>query len=382
MPLTVRAQRIVEDRRPMIGKGEVTDTGRQRKGLREISNIPNNVAKKVADLKISTNVTHQDVKNSKTTTKKAVTSTVQKTQKHVEKKIPNTKLAQPKVETIEDIDKLQEGNVFLVNEYAKDVYSYLMTLEMKFGVDMWPIPGSKVTENMRTILVDWLIDVHVEFHLLQETIHTAVSILDRYLQVDTELGKNVFQLAGVSSLSLATKYEEILAPTIEDFIYLCKNTYSKKELLEMEKKILKSINYDLGKPCSIIFLRRYNMAAKADKLQHTYSKFIIDMVLLDSKFCHIRPSLIGAAASFIAMCIMKKTYDSSLWTSVMVHYSTYTFADIQPIASLTADLIIKVFKSKHDSVRRKYAESTFLGVSMKILASMDILKKIASDSVQ
>ena len=33
---------------------------------------------------------------------------------------------------------------------------------------------------MRSVLVDWLIGVHLQFHLLQETLYTTVAIIDRY----------------------------------------------------------------------------------------------------------------------------------------------------------------------------------------------------------
>ena len=33
---------------------------------------------------------------------------------------------------------------------------------------------------MRSVLVDWLVEVHQQFSLLQETLFLAVAILDRY----------------------------------------------------------------------------------------------------------------------------------------------------------------------------------------------------------
>lgn len=43
--------------------------------------------------------------------------------------------------------------------------------------------GYKIRPNMRSILVDWLVDVHGRFKLLQETLYLAVSIMDRFCQV-------------------------------------------------------------------------------------------------------------------------------------------------------------------------------------------------------
>ena len=36
-----------------------------------------------------------------------------------------------------------------------------------------------ITPKMRSVLVDWLIGVHLQFHLLQETLYTTIAIIDR-----------------------------------------------------------------------------------------------------------------------------------------------------------------------------------------------------------
>ena len=36
---------------------------------------------------------------------------------------------------------------------------------------------------MRGVLIDWLVEVHTQFKLLQETLYMTVYIIDKYLQV-------------------------------------------------------------------------------------------------------------------------------------------------------------------------------------------------------
>ena len=38
-----------------------------------------------------------------------------------------------------------------------------------------------VNEKMRAILIDWLIEVHLKFKLLPETLFLTVNLIDRYL---------------------------------------------------------------------------------------------------------------------------------------------------------------------------------------------------------
>lgn len=60
-----------------------------------------------------------------------------------------------------------------------------------------------LTANMRQILVDWLVDVAVEYKLLSETLHLCVSLIDRFLSV-SPVTKSKLQLVGVSSMLLAS----------------------------------------------------------------------------------------------------------------------------------------------------------------------------------
>ena len=68
------------------------------------------------------------------------------------------------------------------NEYLKDIEVYFHQRELECPVKENYLEGCPVTNKMRTILVDWLVDVQVQFDLLQETLFLAINILDRFLQ--------------------------------------------------------------------------------------------------------------------------------------------------------------------------------------------------------
>lgn len=38
-----------------------------------------------------------------------------------------------------------------------------------------------INEKMRSILIDWLVEVHLKFKLLTETLYLTVNLIDRYL---------------------------------------------------------------------------------------------------------------------------------------------------------------------------------------------------------
>ena len=83
---------------------------------------------------------------------------------------------------------------------------------------------------MRAILVDWIIEVHLKFKLLPETLFITVSLIDRYLE-QIQIKRTNLQLVGVTAMLIASKYEEIYAPEVRDFVYITDNAYTKEEIL-------------------------------------------------------------------------------------------------------------------------------------------------------
>ena len=58
--------------------------------------------------------------------------------------------------------------------------------------------------------------------------------------------------------------QERIPPSIEDFIYVSDNAYSRNELVKMEIDMLKTVRFDIGVPLCYTFLRRYAKCVDAD----------------------------------------------------------------------------------------------------------------------
>ena len=83
-----------------------------------------------------------------------------------------------------DIDATEDPS--LCGEYAGEIYTYHRHLEEEghYIVCATFLDHQKdITHSHRRVLVDWLVQVHYKYHLLQETMLLTVDILDRYLQV-------------------------------------------------------------------------------------------------------------------------------------------------------------------------------------------------------
>ncbi|KAL5717425.1 G2/mitotic-specific cyclin S13-7 [Ranunculus cassubicifolius] len=137
---------------------------------------------------------------------------------------------------------------------------------------------------MRVILVDWLIEVHNKFELMPETLYLTVHIVDRYLSQKAIPRRNL-QLAGMASMFIASKYEEIWAPEVSDFIHISDDAYSREMLLIMEKSILGKLEWSLTVPTLYVFLARYIKAAISDQEVYTREYIHKNSILFHFHVC-------------------------------------------------------------------------------------------------
>lgn len=79
---------------------------------------------------------------------------------------------------------------------------------------------------MRGILNSWLVEVHLKFKLLPETLYIAINLIDRFIEKCLVVRKE-YQLLGITAMMIASKYEERYPPNIEDFIHISDNTYNR-----------------------------------------------------------------------------------------------------------------------------------------------------------
>jgi len=167
-----------------------------------------------------------------------------------------------------------------------------------------------VNEKMRGILVDWLAEVHLKFNLLPETFFLAVNIVDHYLSV-AQVARSQLQLVGVTAMLIASKYEEIYPPEVNDYVFVTDNTYSRDEILEKEGEILNTLNFNLTYPSMLHFLRRFSKAGQSDYMTHTLCKYLIELSTLDVKMYKYMPSQIAAASVYLS----RRMVGLSCWVS-------------------------------------------------------------------
>ncbi|EFA04254.1 G2/mitotic-specific cyclin-B [Tribolium castaneum] len=284
------------------------------------------------------------------------------------------------LDSVIEEDVSNDNDPQMVSEYITDIYKYLKDCEHKYPIRENFLAGHKSTPRMRTILVNWLVQVQQNFGLCLETLHLCVSIIDRYLQANLTVDRNNLQLVGTASLFIACKYEEMYFPELSDFEFICDNSFTKNQILRMEMSILSSLKFELGKPLSIHFLRRYSKVAQVRIEHHNLSKYLLELALLDYNMCYITPSALAAAASCLAMGILTNvSCPSKVWTDRLCRCSGYKYNDIKQVVRKFANLLLLADTSKHKAVYQKYTGSKFNKISTHPKLKGALVKRLAKD---
>ncbi|KAI3962475.1 hypothetical protein MKW92_016632, partial [Papaver armeniacum] len=188
-------------------------------------------------------------------------------------------------EPILDIDSCDSKNTLAVVDYIDDIYAHYKKTEQ-----------SDINEKMRAILVDWLIEVHYKFELMDETLFLMVNIIDRFLARQTVERKKL-QLVGITTMLLACKYEEVSVPVVDDLILICDKAYTRKEVLAMEKSIVNTLQFNMSVPTSYVFMKIFLKAAQSDKKLELLSFFLIELSLVDHDMLRFLLSMLAARLS-------------------------------------------------------------------------------------
>ncbi|XP_056431299.1 G2/mitotic-specific cyclin-B2-like isoform X3 [Gadus chalcogrammus] len=209
---------------------------------------------------------------------------------------------------VEDIDDQDVEVPHLCAEYVKDIYAYLMALEVQ------PVSRKKL------------------------------------------------QLVGVTAMLVASKYEEMYSPEVADFAYITDNAFTKGQILLMEQMILRGLDFNLGRPLPLHFLRRASKAANSNVEKHTLAKYLMELTLVDFAMVHYRPSEIAAAS----LCLSQLLLEDLPWSPTQHHYATYDVGHLKPIMQHMAKNVVTVNggKTKFQAVKNKYSSSKLMKISL------------------
>ncbi|KAL9652828.1 hypothetical protein ABK040_010860 [Willaertia magna] len=260
--------------------------------------------------------------------------------------------------------------------YIKEIVKHYKHIESKYmpNPNYMTAVQEDIQPHMRTILVDWLVDVHYKFRLLPETLYLCMNLMDRFLG-EAKISRQKLQLVGVTSLFIASKYEEILCPLLSDFVKVTKEAYDKEELLRMERCILQTLDFNLTVVTPNVFLKRYIKCAKCNDIQTFIAYYASELALMEYKMLVFSPSTIACGAIYLARVF---TQAQDKWDYVLQYYSEKTEEEVVPCARALLQIIKKYSTQKNEkpliAVINKYKREARLKVAIYCAKRMnDIL---------
>lgn len=196
---------------------------------------------------------------------------------------------------------------------SRDVWNLMLKKEQLYEKDPSSLDRhAGLHARMRSILLDWLIEVCEVYRLHRETFYLAVDFIDRYLRLAPEVMKQQLQLVGVTSLFVAAKIEEIYPPKISEFAYVTDGACTEDEITMQELLMLKVLRWDLSPmTCNSwlsLFLQLLNTDPDECEMPFESAQFsqsifisimrILDLCVLDNDSLQFSNSVLTTAAIY------------------------------------------------------------------------------------
>nr|XP_044995800.1 G2/mitotic-specific cyclin-B3-like [Jaculus jaculus] len=234
--------------------------------------------------------------------------------------------------------ELEDRDPLFNSVYTKKIFSYLKEREEKLILQKYMNRQTELSAYMRAILVDWLVEVQMNLEMSHETLYLAVKLVDHYL-MKVFCTKRSLQILGSTAPWIAAKFEDPHRPCLNTFLYICAYKYQKHEMLAMEGRILKALNFDINILIAYNFLRLYALHLHASMRTLTLSRFICEMTLQEYDYIQEKPSKLSAACFLLALYMKNLKH----WASSLEDCSGYQISELHPMVKKLNMAVVKIY---------------------------------------
>lgn len=249
--------------------------------------------------------------------------------------------------------------------YVEDIYEYLRQRECLFR----PVPTymdaqADINARMRSILINWLIEVHEKFRLRSSTLYLTVSIVDRFLSA-CQVSRSKLQLVGCVAMLLASKFEEIYPPEVQDFVYIADSAYTREEILQMEGNVIRALGWEMSVVTPHSFANRFLQLSNANEWEQIYTNYLLELALVEYRMIKYKASELAAAAVHLTLKLSAQrnhmTPDER-WGKFHEDHTKYSRSMLKQCMRELLDITMNR-NPKEKAVRKKYAKPDRQSVS-------------------
>ncbi|KAJ3101152.1 hypothetical protein HDU97_001618 [Phlyctochytrium planicorne] len=260
----------------------------------------------------------------------------------------------------EDYLITEPSDVMMLSEYAQEIYEYSHQMELAtMPKSDYMSHQTSINWDMRAELVNWMVEVHNKLQLASETLYFSINLMDRFLSVKN-LPVSKLLLVGVTSLFIACKYEEVQIPSVNVMAFMVNQAYSTDDIVKAERFMLHMLQFDLGYPGPMIFLRRISKADRYNAHLRVMAKYFMEVTLVEPYFLAFPPSVIAASAAYLSLKILT----NGEWTKAHVSCSGYDEATVFPCAKAIFHLLADT--NRFPVIFKKYQDPAYADVSSHV----------------
>lgn len=258
----------------------------------------------------------------------------------------------------------------MVLEYSEDIFRHIRVMELRLLPEKGYMSHQKeLSWEMRGVLVDWLVKVHYRFNLLPETLFLCVNYIDRFLSIK-EVSLSRLQLVGAVALFIAAKFEEINYLSVHEVSQMVEQNYEVEEILKAERFMIDILDFNLGFPGPMSFLRRVSKADDYELETRTLAKYLLELQIMDERFVAVPPSWSAAVAHYMSRHMLRQ----GDWTPRHVFFSGYTEEQLLSGVAAVRESIEDP-KTNFNAVFEKYSEKKFRKAAQFVTSWLQLVKQ-------
>ncbi|RKP14057.1 cyclin-like protein [Piptocephalis cylindrospora] len=239
----------------------------------------------------------------------------------------------------EQLEAEDQSSSAMMAPYTEEIYTNLRTREeLAMPRARYMDDQKDLTWEMRTILVQWMIEIHEHLRLKESSLYLAINMVDRFLSLRTATLSRL-QLLGAAALFTASDYHWFGGPPVKQYLDLCENIYTKRDIFKAQRYLLDAIDWELNVPIILPFLMRGSRA--------------------EGSCMHYPPSKMAATCLWLARTIRRR----GCWDQRMTEYTWYGEMELYSAVEELYGYLIGEEAIQETALTEKFSHRSFLDAS-------------------
>ncbi|XP_074649084.1 cyclin-F-like [Tubulanus polymorphus] len=230
-----------------------------------------------------------------------------------------------------------------------------------------------LTHSMRYILVDWLVEVASMKKFSTRTLHVAINVVDRFLNVH-DLSRDKLQLLGVSAMVVCSRYLGKDIITIREAAWLTDNTYKYEDVVRMMGEVVATLKGKIQVLTVYDYLELFeNLLSDSftDRCRYL-AEYISELIMLHCQLgCYKQSQL--AAGAILLTNIFNKT--ECFWSNKLREFSGYSINDlVKCVIHIHDKCFVSSKMLDHRSVELKAVKQRYSDLSLNCVSEIQPLQ--------